>query len=74
MFSLYLYVVIIMQSSLRNFDRNPTLRLTLPLASITAPVLGEETCTVQGQQLAVELKTKVPEDCAKFYNHGQGPY
>ena len=23
---------------------------------------------------ALELQTKVPEDYAKFYNHGEGPY
>ena len=28
----------------------------------------------QGRGQAVELQTKVPEDYAKFYNHGEGPY
>ena len=25
-------------------------------------------------QLLLELQTKVPEDCAKFQNHGEGSY
>ena len=67
-----LYVVIIMQSSLRNCVRNPISRLVLPLASITSYSPGGGDLYCAGS--AVQLQTKVPEDYAKFYYHGHDQY
>ena len=40
----------------------------------TVPGPGVTPTPATRSELILQLQTKVPEDYAKFYNHGEGPY
>ena len=40
----------------------------------TVPGPGVTRTPATRSELILQLQTKVPEDYAKFYNHGEGPY